>query len=364
MKKILYFFIALPFLILLNLPAFAETTLPALSPEDTVTIQIGKNKKIIIWVKDKKELESLQAYDINQMIADLGKTVDSLENPDHVLIITDENRTRYKIEVSVDVDTPQDSTSRDWFKAESDTTDENEGRRGIHFNHSSKKEKNPFRTSHHFEFDLGMNNYLNGNNEFPGADNEQYTVRPWGSWFVGINSNFRSRIAGPVAVQWGGGISWYNFKFEDDRTRIERTPDGLDFTQADNDIYSLKSKLTASYLNVNVVPMLDFRYKSKRTTDSDGTKRRTRHYKDDAFRIGLGGYAGYRIGSHAKYKFDDGKARKEKDNDSFYLNNWRYGVRFQVGIKGLDLFANYDLNDLFHTGRGPELHALSFGITL
>ena len=369
MNSILYSLLLLPFFVLLSFQATAAGPLgQEVSPNDTITIKIGKTKKIIIWVKDKKELESLQAYDINKMIADLSNTVDSLDSlksPNHVLIITEENKSTYRMKVEVEIEVEKDSIDQDWYKpkAQQDTTkNKKDGNDGVHFNFSSK-EKNHFGTTHHMEFDFGMNNYLNEAGEFPGSNDELYAVRPWGSWFVGINSNFRSRIAGPLAFQWGAGINWYNFKFENSDTRLEKTADGVAFVEAE-DVYSIKSKLTATYLNVNLVPMLDFRYKSRKVTDQDGKTIRVRDYKDDSFRIGLGGYAGYRIGSHAKYKFDDDKLRKEKEHDRFYLNNWRYGVRLQLGIKGLDIFANYDLNNLFNPGKGPELHAISFGITI
>ncbi len=48
----------------------------------------------------------------------------------------------------------------------------------------------------------------------------------------------------------------------------------------------------------------------------------------------------------------------------YYLNNLRYGARLQIGFRGVDLFANYDLNDLFSVKKAPELHAVSFGIVL
>lgn len=357
MKTVFYPILALALLCLSPGTGKADIT----APEDTVTIQIGKSKKIIIWVDDKQDLVSLQLYDINKMIRELNRTVDSLDNASQILIITDENGEQYKVEADTsDIDS-------DWYKHETDTSQSESVRLRVHFNmkdhiHSDRRH---FKTRHHLEFDLGMNNYLDSNNEFPGANNEQYTVRPWGSWFAGINSNFRTRIAGPVALQWGGGISWYNFKFEDHRTRLERTADELQFNrEASGDINTHKSKLTATYLNLNLVPMLDFRYSTKRVRDSDGQTRVVRSYKSDAFRIGLGGYAGYRISSYAKYKYDDGKTRKERDHDSFYINNFRYGMRLQLGFKGVDLFANYDLNNLFNANRAPELNAISFGITL
>ena len=61
---------------------------------------------------------------------------------------------------------------------------------------------------------------------------------------------------------------------------------------------------------------------------------------------------------------EDGDKEKDKDKDGFYLNNFRYGVRGQIGFRGIDIFFNYDLNELFADNRGPELNAFSFGVVL
>ena len=372
MKKVFLNILVLA-LLCLYIPAAQALNLPS-APEDTITIQIGKSKKIIIWVDNKEDLEELQAYDINKMIRELGQTVDSLNNAERVLIITNENGKEYKVEIEEE----ESEVAEDWYKHEKNTSpapksdsSKVEKRKEYNFQFNTDDEKKDkkyhsrhFGTRHSIDFDLGMNNYVNAEGEIP--NNEQYSVRPWGSWFVGINSNFRTHLVGPLALQWGAGVDWYNFKFEDDRTRLLQTPEGVEFYQIPNsEARAIKSKLTASYINLSFVPMLDFRYKSKlvRREGSNLTER-VRKYNSDAFRIGLGGYAGYRIGSYAKYKFDDGDTRKEKDRSNFHLNNWRYGLRLQLGFKGVDLFANYDMNELFTSGRGPELHALSFGITL
>ena len=82
----------------------------------------------------------------------------------------------------------------------------------------------------------------------------------------------------------------------------------------------------------------------------------------ELFRIGLGPYIGYRISSHSKLVYKDDGREKEKDRDSFYLNNFRYGARLQIGYRSTDLFFNYDINELFEEGKGPKLNAFSFGV--
>lgn len=35
----------------------------------------------------------------------------------------------------------------------------------------------------------------------------------------------------------------------------------------------------------------------------------------------------------------------------------------QIGVRSADFFINYDMNELFATGKGPKLNAFSFGVT-
>ena len=49
----------------------------------------------------------------------------------------------------------------------------------------SRRDRN--RTRNYLNFDFGLNNYLEGN-QFPDATNAQYTVKPFGSWYIGISS--------------------------------------------------------------------------------------------------------------------------------------------------------------------------------
>jgi len=72
---------------------------------------------------------------------------------------------------------------------------------------------------------------------------------------------------------------------------------------------------------------------------------------------------GYRIASKTKLVYEEnGEREKEKDRDNFYLNNLRYGLRIQIGVRSTDLFVNYDMNELFAKDKGPKLNAVSFGL--
>ncbi|EMR04124.1 hypothetical protein [Cesiribacter andamanensis] len=336
--------------------------------QDTITIEIGADKKVIILVRDKQALRSLQQYDLNKMVRELNIQAEAAGTT-QTIIITDEEGKRYRVAGS-ETGTPSgsDTTQTNEEVEVEIVVEEMEKEKGefnVVFNSRDKNRKKDFsRTRSSLLFDLGMNNYLQ-DGAFPQENDAQYAVRPWGSWYVGVNKAFTTQLVGPLALQWGGGLSWYNFKFEDPSTRMAKQDGQIVFTQEQrSEIHSDKSKLTASFVNVHAVPMLDFGYRRKVVQNEDGTKTVQRWHQNSSFRIGLGGYAGYRLGSYTKIKFEENNdTKKDRNRSDYYLNNWRYGARLQVGIKGVDLFAQYDLNDLFSGNRAPQLNAFSFGVT-
>lgn len=215
--------------------------------------------------------------------------------------------------------------------------------------------------AHTFGLDFGFNNYLQ-DNDFPGADNELYSVKPWGSWYVAITSNHIARVAGPLHLQFGADISWYNFKFQDPAIRADNKPDGVVFNEADvTGLNAVKSKLAASYINFSMVPTFYF---GSRPHGSSGFNMLD-FDQGNGFRIGAGAYAGYKLSDYTKFVYEDaGEREKEKDSGNYYVSNWRYGVKVIIGVNDVDFFFNYDLNELFSEGRGPQLNAVSFGVRL
>jgi hypothetical protein len=229
----------------------------------------------------------------------------------------------------------------------------------IHFaeNPSSFKRNRRMSTSQSFNVELGLNNYLQ-NGRFPEATNENFSLNPLGSRYFGLSSIWDTHIKGPLSIEWGANLTWYNFRFDDKTIKAVNTPEGIDFMEAVDAGAGIRSKLTAVFLGGQVVPMIHLG--SKKGSRASWPFEKHRY---SGFRIGAGGYAGYRIDSYSRFVFSEGgEKRKEREKGNFGLNNFRYGVRAQMGYRGVDLFANYDLNKLFYPDRGPELNAFSFGI--
>ncbi|MDH5380165.1 MAG: hypothetical protein OEW75_04890 [Cyclobacteriaceae bacterium] len=210
---------------------------------------------------------------------------------------------------------------------------------------NTKEVKHKKRTKDDLLFEFGLNNYLT-NGVFPDNTNEVHTIKPFGSWYFSLGKSYLTKVAGPLFLEWGGNVSWYNFKFQDPATRIEKGTDGITFVNAEMPgITPEKSKLTVSYVNASFVPIIKM-----------GNKK-------NGIRIGAGVYGGYRLGSYTKltYETNDFKI-KDRSRDNYFANNLRYGVKARFGFRDLNLFANYDLNTLFIEGKGPELNAISAGL--
>ncbi|MBN3582840.1 hypothetical protein JYB64_10635 [Algoriphagus aestuarii] len=198
-----------------------------------------------------------------------------------------------------------------------------------------KSGKRKFRAD--FNTELGIN-LVNPTGEMP-------DVKPWGSWYYAINIEGIYKPAKNFHLISSIGVNWYNFKLEDRSLIAVKNPDGITWEEFEGGT-GTKSKISASYVNFTLVP----------TVLTNNQK----------LRLGLGGYAGLRIGGRGKFVYDDENGDKQKlfEKSNMYVENFRYGARGEIGVGDVTLFFNYDLNNLFQENLGPEANAMSFGITI
>jgi hypothetical protein len=315
-----------------------------IKPADTVVIRVGEASKIVVTVQHKKDLETMKQYDFQKLMTALLAKLEAKDTAANLAPASEYLNQQPPPETNI-TDENEDTTEEVYYPRERVTTYTGRGERRYRR-----------RTYHSINFDLGTNNYLS-NGKFPDQDNSLYTVKPWGSWYVGINSTQRTRLTGKFFVEWALGVSWYNFKFQDQQTILSKDENSVIFSSDSRDADFKKSKLTATFINASLVPMIDFGGNRRKPSFFDG-------YNASSFRIGAGPYVGYRIDSYSRQVFtEDGDKRKPRNHDNFYLNNLRYGLRLQVGFDDVDFFFNYDLNELFIENKGPQLNAFSFGVT-
>jgi hypothetical protein len=325
------------------------TTTNAQETGDTVIVELAKTSRVIFTVKDKSDLEILKHYDFQQLFEDVLK---KLENRDTISLATRDSTDTSSDVVENNTETTDDDDDDRWSSKHDNDDDDDDYNSDDWTSHYSGRRWG--RTWQSFNFDLGTNNYLE-DGKFPDSDNKPYAVRPWGSWYVAAGSIQRTRLGSKFFLEWGIGMSWYTFKFQKDNILMVKDNTGVYFVEDTRDVEYEKSKLSASYVQASLVPIVDFGGHGRKARMWDGS--------NNSFRFGLGPYIAYRISSHSKLVYeDDDDKEKEKNHDAFYLNNFRYGLRLQLGYRSTDLFFNYDLNELFSEGKGPELNAFSFGV--
>jgi hypothetical protein len=314
---------------------------------DTVIVSLAKTSKVIFTIQDRNDLEILKHYNFQDLFQDILKRIEKTDSLSTTTSTSDTLKTESPV-------VTEETRHEDWSSTSTGSNDEESENDDAWEQKVAYRKGRIGRTWQSFNFDLGTNNYLS-DGKFPDADNALYSVRPWGSWYLAASSIQRTRAGKNFFLEWGLGVSWYNFKFQNDNTMIEKTDNGIEFVADTRDVRHIKSKLSASYINASLVPVLDFGGHGKKARMWDGYQ--------SAFRIGLGPYIGYRVASRSKLVYnEDGNRQKDKERNNLYLNNIRYGARLQLGFRSTDFFFNYDMNELFATGKGPKLNAFSFGV--
>ncbi len=315
------------------------------STPDTVVVDLAKTSKIVFTIADSNDLFQLKHYDFQALFDDI---LAKLENKDSAHLTP-----------RSDAYTPEADVEDHEDSEDADEDQEEIGERPSYKDFDDEpEEKDSWQNSYpssrqFFNMDFGINNYAEDKNS-PDIGQPYYTVHPWGSWYIALNAMNRTRLSHWFSFESSLGVSWYNFKFQADNTTITQTPTGVLFIADPRNLFFTKSKLTVSYVNVSLIPVFN--------TGLGGNNYHWHHWNQSAFRIGFGPYAGYRLGSHSKQQYEvSGDKQTEKVHDDFYLENLRYGLRLQIGVHGADFFINYDLNELFTSGKGPELHPFTFG---
>ncbi len=185
--------------------------------------------------------------------------------------------------------------------------------------------------------DLGINLWNPGN--------QTPAIKPWGSWNVEVKLLGQYKATKNLHLNTSLGVNWFNYKFEDRDQIAIRTPNGIaweEFTRGDG----TKSKISASYANLTFVPTL---------VSNNGK-----------LSFGVGAYGGLRLGGRGKFVYEDadGNSKKQFEKANMFANNFRYGLRTEIGVGDVTVFVTYDLNDFFIVDKGPEVQAISFGISL
>ena len=231
-------------------------------------------------------------------------------------------------------------------------TEEERRTRALNRDSARLKSFENHRTKSHLIFDLGLNAFVNqkpyiGLNGQP----ESFDLRTEGSRYVNIGLNWDPRLGGkhsPLSLIVGPEFAFNNYMLSGNNKWVN-TNGRTDVVRETNGRQYQKSKLATSSVNLPVLLRLQLR---------------DAHYRP-TFLLGAGGFVGYRIKSWTKLKYtNEGSTYKEKEDGSYNMENFLYGLQGTIGYRDLELFAKYNMNQLFKTAAGPDTQVLSFGVRL
>jgi hypothetical protein len=341
---------------LLTIQSFRAKAETNRSEGDTVIIRLKNKNQIMVITNESKNLESFKTINLNKLISDIDSTFKAEENNGNPVMLNMEIRKKDST-LRIQVLTPQLDSDKKSYKAivkvieigdgeRNDTTYRNIRKVSYDFS-MGKKKRRRYRFDDAFEIDLGWNNYLSSNGQIPSDQNKEYGLAPLWSNIVTLRAQkhvYLSKSNDMFSFSGGLEVSWNNFKFDND-VIITQGENQVEFAPFPTEQKMIKSKLAICWLNI---PLM-LHYRAPRSS----------------FHIAAGGFAGYRLTSWSKTKYEvNGNEKKDHVGANFFLNSFQYGTRVQIGFFGVDLFAQYNFNELFSKGKGPILTPFAFGFTL
>lgn len=319
---------------------------------DTILVKLKKaDKLIIVTPPGSVGLKGFSEYDVNRILAKVDSTlqanrttVSRVSGGDTTLVIQ-------RVETSRATASEGDKDHRDItisFSSKSggpkivikDRMVEEE----VSISARDEKKKRSRLHYNSFTMNLGLTNYLTSSGKAPSGADAGYALNAASSRYITLGWKWYQQLGhSPFGINYGAEFAWQNFMLKD----------GYQFTSTDSGTQLVDLRNTA---NLSVT-------KSKLVQSSIKVPVALETHFGKGWVLELGGFAGLRIGSHAKLKYEqDGNTKKDFAYGSFDLTDFHYGARAVVRHRGFGIFGEYQANTLFASGKGPELHAMQFGV--
>lgn len=345
--------------------------------QDTIVVRLPNKAVITLVVRDAAQLRQLKKYQLDSLTSRLATYIAQAEAaaqsattnqvtmefypdkdqpgknmPEQIRITTHKTpagtASNNKVEVLMDKASKNTGFS---FKIGGKTDAERKARE-LSRDSSRLKNLEARHTKSHLIFDLGLNALVNQKTYLaPDGQPESLDLRTGGSRYVNIGLNWDPRLGGkrsPVSLTIGPEFAFNNYMLSGNNKWVNNNG-RTDVVRETNGRQYQKSKLATSSVNLPVMLRLQLR-------DS--------HYRP-TFLVGAGGFVGYRIKSWTKLKYtSEGTTYKDKEDGSYNMENFLYGLQGTIGYRDVEFFAKYNMNGLFKTGTGPDTQVISFGVRL
>jgi len=353
---------------LLGISPLAQAGPRLAPPIDTIVVRLPNKAVLTLLVRDAQQLRQLPQYHLDSLVARLGgyiKRADDaakVANTDCLTTNFYPNRDQpgQNLPEEIRITTSRPATSTYGPSSKVEVLLEKKFGVVVHTDHpqnsqpraATRPDRQAYRdslrearregksSSTTVVFDLGLNALVNRS----GAN--QPELRTLGSRYVNIGLDHKQRLGGrrsPLYIVGGPELAFNNYMLEGNYKWLNQNNVTSVVLETNGRQYQ-KTKLATSTLTLPLMLQLNTHGHSR-------------------FRLGAGGFVGYRLASWTKLKyFEDGNTYKDKDHGSYNLNDWQYGLQGVIGFQHLTLFAKYNLNNLFRDDQGPQAQTLSFGL--
>jgi len=216
-------------------------------------------------------------------------------------------------------------------------------------NHKSKY-KYDIKTYGDMVIAFGLNNAI-----IDGQSLDDSPYKIGGSRFFEIGWAWNTRVfknSNAVRFKYGLSFQYNGFKPKDNLYFVE---DGKNTLLEEFPVNLKKSKFRMT----NLVFPIHFEFGPSKKIESEHNFRYSTYNK---VKFGIGGYAGFNIGTLQKLKYkQDGNRVKEKSRKSFNTNNFVYGVSAYIGKDDASFYVKYDLNSMFKSPNSDH-NNISVGV--
>ncbi|UKM64867.1 hypothetical protein GSB9_01425 [Flavobacteriaceae bacterium GSB9] len=221
---------------------------------------------------------------------------------------------------------------------------------GIKIKEKNEPKKYDLKTTSDFVLAFGLNNAI-----IEGENLDDSPYKFGGSRFFEIGWAWKTRVfknTNFMRIKYGWSLQINGLKPDNNQY----------FVQQDNETILLEfpEELKKSKLSItNLVFPVHFEFGPSRRIDKDTY---FRYNTDNQFKIGIGGYAGFNIGTRQKLKYElNGERIKDKQKRGFNSTNLVYGISSYIAFDEVALYVKYDLSTIFKN-QNIDQNNISIGL--
>ncbi|MBN4070389.1 hypothetical protein JYT76_01785 [Olleya sp. AH-315-F22] len=222
--------------------------------------------------------------------------------------------------------------------------------KSYNFIREKKPIKYDIRTGNDLLFAIGFNNAII---EGESLDDSPYEIG--GSGFVELGWNWTTRLfknSNFVRLKYGFSFMWNKLDIKENKYFVNN---GGKIALDDFQLNLKKAKFRTTSL---VFPVY-FEFGPLRKLER---KTHVRYINNNKFKIGLGGFAGFNIGTMQKLKYkNDSENVKDKLKGGYNTTEFVYGLGGYIGIGDTSLYVKYNLSPIFKD-QAVEQNNISLGI--